>query len=96
AELEAAARNRRKPETSIWKAFQTALARVRNDAQWGEVIPKSSIPLYFVERYGAANLYCVDLAGFRRAFYTIEGHDVIWLDVVDHVRYDKWFRVRRK
>lgn len=37
------------------------------------------------------NLYCVDLAGFRRGFYTIIARDVFFLDIVDHEQYDKWF-----
>jgi hypothetical protein len=37
----------------------------------------------------------VDL-GFHRCFYTIEGRDVIFLDLVDHEQYDRWFNVRKK
>lgn len=91
AALESAAAAGTKPEASIWKAFRNALRRVRQDGQWGEVIPTSRIPAHFRRRYGVANLYCVDLAGFRRAFYTIEGRSVVFLDLVTHAQYDKWF-----
>ncbi len=93
--LEAAAGAGRKPQSSIWNAFQTAVLRIKADAQWGEVIPRSSIPARFTRKYGVVNLYCVDL-GFHRCFYTIERRDVVFLDVVDHTRYDKWFSARRK
>lgn len=51
----------------------------------------SSNPAYFVQKYGVINLYCIDLADFHRCFYTIEGRGVVFLDLVDHRQYDKWF-----
>lgn len=97
AGLERAARWGKKPESAIWKSFTTALSRIRADAQWGEIIPHAHIPQAFRRRYIAlANLYCVDLAGFRRCFYTIEGRVVVFLDLVDHAQYDKWFGKKSK
>lgn len=81
----------RQPASAVWKGLQTAILRIKNDAQWGEVIPPRRNPIYFRSRYGVANLYCVDLASFHRLFYTIFDRDVILLDVVDHARYDEWF-----
>lgn len=89
-ELEKNAKAKKQPEAAIWKVFQTALTRVKNDGQWGEVIPRSKIPAHFKTKYKADNLYCVDL-NFYRAFYTIEARVVVWLDIVDHAQYDKWF-----
>jgi len=91
ADIEEAAKRGRRPETAIWKALQAAIARVRTEGQWGEVIPASRIPPHFVKSYGVTNLYCVDLAGFRRGFYTIVARDVVLLDLVDHRQYDRWF-----
>lgn len=79
------------PAQAIWNSFKTALWRIKNDGQWGEVIPKSDIPAYFQERYGVENLYCVDLASFHRCFYTIVHRDIVVLDLVDHDTYDQWF-----
>lgn len=93
-QIEASAARGRKFETALWKSFLRAKDRVRSDGQWGEVIRR--IPLDFVRRYGVTNLYCVDLAFFHRAFYTIFGRDVIFLDLVDHDRYSKWFPGRRR
>jgi hypothetical protein len=94
AAIEAAAKAGRKEQAALWKGFQRAVLPVRADGQWGEVIP--SIPAYFVWRYGARNLYGIDLAFFHRAFYTIQGRDVIFLDLVDHAAYDKWFPGRKR
>lgn len=92
--LEAAARQGDKEQAALWKSFQTAVSRIKLDGPWGKVIPR--LPNYFVDRYGARNLYCVDLAFFHWAFYTIEGRDVIVLDLVDHAQYDKWFPGRKR
>lgn len=89
ARIEAGARAGRKGEAALWKSLQTCIGRIRLDGQWGEVIPR--LPAYFADRYGARNLYCIDLVSFHRAFYTIEGRTVILLDIVDHSKYDKWF-----
>ncbi len=94
AELETASHEGRKQASALWKSFEHSVERVRQDGQWGEVIPR--IPRYFSSRYHVANLYCVDLAFFHRVFYTIEGRDVIFLDLVDHKRYDKWFPGRKR
>lgn len=94
AKLEAAAKAGQKPEQGIWKRFQTALARIRADGQWGEVIRGKDVPKYFRQRYDVANLYCIDLAGDVRCFYTIDERDVIFLDIMDHDRYDKLFGLR--
>lgn len=95
-QLEAEARRGTQPAQAVWKAFRTAVARVKADGQWGEVIPRAGIPARFVRAYGVSNLYCVDLAGFRRCFYTIRHRDVIFLDIVDHPTYDRWFGGRRR
>lgn len=94
AEIETKGRSGRKEQAALWRSFQTAVLRVKADGQWGEVVP--TIPAYFADRYGVRNLYCVDLAFFHRAFYTIEGRDVIFLDLVDHPTYDKWFSGRNR
>jgi hypothetical protein len=56
-DIEKAAKAGRRPHASIWKAFRAAVHRVKADAQWGEVIPKSAIPAHFKRAYGVTNLY---------------------------------------
>lgn len=89
--LESDASTGRKPQQGYWKRFQAALVRLQNDALWGEVIPKGDIPSYFRERYGATNLYCIDLAGDMRCFYTVDAQDIVFLDLMDHDAYDRLF-----
>ena len=84
------------PAQAIWKSFQTAIARLRADGQWGEVIPRMSIPEHFAASYGVSNLYCVDLAAYHRCFYTLVNRNVVILEIVDHPTYDRWFPGRRR
>jgi hypothetical protein len=84
------------PAHAVWKSPQKCLSRLRADAQWGEVIPKDSIPTYFRERYGVSNLYGMDLAAFHHSFHTIANRAVILLDVVDLPTYDQWFPGNRR
>ncbi len=91
AALEAAARAGTKPQQGIWNRLEAARMRIKLDGQWGEVIPRNDIPAYFTHRYQLTNLYCIDLKDDVRCFYTIDAHDIIFLDLVDHDQYDKWF-----
>lgn len=81
----------RKPQQGIWRRFLAARQRIGEDASWGDVIPFHRIPDYFRVQYDAKNLYCIDLKGDVRCFYTIDERDVIFLDIVDHDEYDRWF-----
>ncbi len=89
--LEAAAKTGRRPQSGMWKRLQAALLMLKQDGLWGEVIPPADIPAYFRERYEARNLYCIDLSPTVRCFYTIDERDILFLDIVDHEEYDKWF-----
>lgn len=91
AALEAAANAGSKPQQGIWKRLQAARTRIKADGQWGEVIRQSQIPRYFLDRYQLTNLYCIDLKDDVRCFYTVDSQDVVFLDLVDHDQYDKWF-----
>jgi mRNA-degrading endonuclease RelE of RelBE toxin-antitoxin system len=89
--LEDAAKKGQKPQQAIWKRFKAARKMLDHDPLWGDVIRAGAIPAYFRERYGVENLYCIDLKGDVRCFYTIDERTVLFLDIVDHDQYDKWF-----
>jgi hypothetical protein len=96
ASWESLALQGRQPAQAIWKSLQSAVGRLRSNAQWGDVVRQASIPSYFRERYGLSNLYCVDLAAYHRCFYTIANRSVILLEIVDHPTYDRWFPGKRR
>jgi hypothetical protein len=77
------------PARAVQKSLDAAVARIKADGQWGEVIPPRSIPKVYTRTLGVTNLYCADLSGFHRLFYTIRDRAVILIDLVDHVEYDR-------
>jgi hypothetical protein len=79
----------KRPARAIQKSLLTAVARIKADGQWGEVIPPASIPRAYARGLGVTNLYCVDLSDFHRLFYTIRDRDVVLIDLVDHAEYDR-------
>ncbi len=90
--LERAAGAGKRPQSGMWKRLRAAIVRLQQDGQWGDVIPDADIPPYFRTTYGVTNLYCIDLSGTVRCFYTIvPDQALVFLDIVDHVEYDKWF-----
>lgn len=91
AALEQAALDGVKPQQGIWKRFLAARLMLEQDPLWGDVIPAADIPDYFRTKYGVENLYCLDLKGDVRGFYTINERDILFLDIVDHDVYDNWF-----
>jgi hypothetical protein len=48
------AAERRQPGQAIWKGPRAAIARIKNDGQWDEVIPPDSIPSRLVREFGAS------------------------------------------
>lgn len=84
------------PAAAIWKSLQTTFARAKTSAQFADPIPIKRIPAHFRQTYGVQNLYCADLAWFWRAFYTMVGRRVVFLDLVDHRQYDAWFASKGK
>ncbi len=87
--LQEEAAARRQPASSIQKALRVAVARIKDDGQWGEVIPLRSIPAIYARNFGIRSLYCVDLPAFHRLFYTIRDRDVIVIDLVNHRECDQ-------
>lgn len=87
--IERLAADGRQPTGAIWKGLRTAVSRVKIDGQWGEVVPRGSIPRIYSRTIGVTNLYGVDLPAFHRLFYTIRNRDVVLIDLVDHSEYDR-------
>jgi hypothetical protein len=66
----------------------------------GEVVRGVFIPRYFVEHYGASNLFIEDLPSFWRLVYTVvhqaDDRYVAVLEIADHGAYDRWFPSGKK
>lgn len=83
-----------KRSESIAKKVRACDQILKNDCQYGAVIPRPH-PKTLVAAYGFENLYKIELPSFWRLLYTIvrDGGSrfVIILEIVDHDVYNKWF-----
>lgn len=66
----------------------------------GIQVPKDQIPKEYIGKYGVTNLWKVNLPDYWRMVYTIVGNELeiisILLEFMDHKKYDKLFRYRKK
>jgi hypothetical protein len=88
---------RSKLERMILKAINTKKEFIKTNPHYGVPIAKDRIPLEFKVKYGATNLFRVELPGFWRMLYTLTNDDseieiiAFVLDIMDHNRYNKKF-----
>jgi hypothetical protein len=90
---------RSKDERMILDALTKKMDIIKSNMFFGDRIKKNLIPSYYRKRYGATNLYRIELPQFWRMLYTIVGSDIevltIVLDICDHKLYDKRFGYKR-
>lgn len=86
-------------ESSFHQTLLRAIDRNKNLLRWdpflGDQIPKRLIPKIYFDKYGAENLWRIELPNRWRLLYSIEGTEVkitsFILDFYDHKKYDKVF-----
>ncbi len=82
----------------LLKSIERTLSYLKENPQFGVHISKKKIPSYYLEEFGARNLWKCNLFGFWRLVYWIDGVDVkivcFVLDVLDHKEYSKKFNYR--
>lgn len=89
-----------KHEKMILKAVNYKLELVKDNFQYGDPINKDLIPKEYKDKYGATNLFRIELPDFWRMLYTTtHGHSEIEivafvLDIIDHKEYNKKFGYR--
>ncbi len=79
----------------LLKSIDKTLLNLSENPQFGIHISKKKIPSYYLEEFGARNLWKCNLFGFWRLIYWVDGTDVkivcFVLDVLDHKEYNKKF-----
>lgn len=86
-----------KIDRSILNAINKKVEFIKANIHYGEPIAKRLIPEEYKIKYGATNLFRVELPNFWRMLYTLtDGESQIEivafvLDVLDHKDYDKKF-----
>ena len=84
-----------KIERSIVKAIDEKKGWIQNDWHYGNPIAKILIPDEYRIKYGAMNLFRVELPNFWRMLYSVRDYDdkteIIVVDILDHKSYNKKF-----
>lgn len=91
-----------KVERSILNSIDKKVNLIKLNPHYGVPISKSLIPKEYLVRYGAANLFRVELSNFWRMLYTLTNDEseieiiAFVLDICDHKTYDRGFGYRGK
>ena len=88
-----------KQERMILKAINYKFELIKNNFQYGDSVAKNLIPEEYSTKYGATNLFRVELPAFWRMLYTLTNNEEVEiiafvLDIIDHPTYDKKFRYK--
>ena len=91
-----------KNERMILNSINKKVELIKANHHYGEPIAKKLIPDEYKKKYGATNLFWVELPSFWRMLYTLtDGETEIEiiafvLDVIDHDTYNKKFGYKKK
>lgn len=87
-------------EIMLWNGIQRSFDLIENNPFYGRNAKKEQIPRYYIKKYGAGNLFIVNLPLFWRMIYTLEGDKVeiiaFVLDIFNHEDYNKRFGFKKK
>ena len=86
-------------ESSFHQTLLRSILRIRDLLEEnpfaGDQVPKRQMPRKYSEKYGAENIWRIELANRWRLVYTITGNQIeiitFVLDIYDHKDYDKVF-----
>jgi hypothetical protein len=86
-------------ERMILKAINQKSELIKKNKYYGKVLEDYRIPEEYKTRYGARNLFKVELPGFWRMLYTLTNEESVEiiafvLNIMDHREYDRKFKKR--
>lgn len=89
-----------KQSRMLLKAVNNKIDLIKLNIHYGDPIAKDLIPENYKQKYGATNLFRVELPAFWRMIYTLTNNEKIEiiafiLDIFDHKDYDKKFGYRK-
>ena len=89
-----------KQERMILKAINQKIELIKANPHYGDPIRKNLFPEEYIKKYGATNLFHVELPTFWRMIYTLTpgGSNIevvaFILDIFDHKDYNKKFNYK--
>jgi hypothetical protein len=85
-----------KQSRMILKAVNNKIDLIKSNVHYGNPVAKNLIPKEYLTKYGAINLFRVELPAFWRMLYTLTNNEEVEiiafvLDIIDHQTYDVKF-----
>lgn len=91
-----------KNERMLLNAINNKIGLIKANFHYGDPIAKNLIPEEYKIKYGITNLFRVELPNFWRMLYTLKDNEnqieiiAFILDIIDHKKYDKKFKYKKK
>ena len=83
-------------EMQLLRSIKNKINLIKENPFYGDNIKKQLIP----KIYNVPNLWRVEISNYWRMLYTIRGDEIeiicFILDIIDHSKYNKLFRYRKK
>ena len=87
-------------DTTLLNAINRIFDVIVNNPFYGENARKDLIPKEYRQKYDVGNLFIVDLPDYWRMIYTLESDEIeiiaFVLDIIDHDKYNKKFKFRKR
>ena len=84
----------------LLSSINTALKNIKANPHFGDLIPRKYIPKKTVQLYGTDKILRIELIGYWRLLYTLIGDEAkiiaFVLEYMDHDKYNKRFRYKKK
>ncbi|MDP4012939.1 MAG: hypothetical protein Q8R00_05030 [Candidatus Nanoarchaeia archaeon] len=85
---------------SIFRSIERVKGWLKENPFVGDQVKKEQIPDYYSQKYGATNLWRIELSNYWRLIYAIQSNEVeiidFVLDIMDHKKYNKVFGYKKK
>ncbi|MGV8087215.1 MAG: hypothetical protein ACP5N1_06315 [Candidatus Woesearchaeota archaeon] len=80
---------------TLMNSIQNKIDLLKKDPSYGIQIPKDRIPKEYLSEYNVNNLWKINLSGYWRMIYTLQGKEIkiiaLVMDIFNHKEYDKKF-----
>lgn len=83
---------------TLMNSIQNKIELLKKDPSYGIQIPKNRIPKEYISEYDVNNLWKINLSGYWRMIYALQGKEIkiiaLIMDIFNHKEYNKKFRYK--